>query len=243
MRLLAKSIFGLWLLLSWMLMPPAAAQQTASSGAVITGLVGSASHRAVATDKPSALQPFQQLFTDDLVELSSGSVATIVFFSGRKETWEGPVKLRILENNSKPLDDPIAKPLREEIPSDVQQDLQSLPEVMGNSRAAVTIVLAPNPPGMPVQMDCRNWQRLELTAAEQSVLQTARIKYETMRNQTADYDHTPEAYLISVLAQYDQFDEIAPLLDTLQSRYPGTSLLQTFRDRVARCKPYLQPAG
>ena len=53
-------------------------------------------------------------------------------------------------------------------------------------------------------------------------------------------DHTAEAFWLSVLGQYDQYDAMIPLLDDLRDRYPDNPVLESFRERATRCGRLLE---
>ncbi len=221
----------------------ASAQEVSPAVAVITGLSGSASHLAEDGSAAAALQVFQQLSAKETIGLNPGSSATFVFFTGRKETWEGPVTLRILPDGSEVVGSVEPGALREETEPEAGADFHQLPEVMGKSRAAVTVVLAPRPQGIPAHPDCSQWKPLQLTPKEAATLEQARAEYARRRAVSTPSDHTPEAMLLSVLVRYDQLDEVATIVRRLRVRYPGSAGLQFLYDYAERCGPYLQKAG
>lgn len=219
------------------------AESIGADVAVVTGVSGQIKYGASPAEAEGALQAFQQLAENEIVELNKGATAIIVFFSGRKETWEGPVTLRILADRGLSIGASNSGTVRTEVPPEAQDQIEQLPQVMGSSRSAVTVVLAPVPLDLPQQPDCRHWRPLVLSPGERKFLDQSRLHYQRIRASTAETDYTAEAYWLSVLGQYERFDELSTLLHTLQMQVPGNRVLTDFQTRMTRCQGFLQARG
>ena len=67
---------------------------------------------------------------------------------------------------------------------------------------------------------------VSLTSEEEAEIQAARETSRKLRSQVAADDVTPELFLLGVLADYEQYEEMAEELKSARRRQPGNGELK-----------------
>ena len=158
---------------------------------------------------------FMKVRDGDSFRLPAGARVRVVYFDGgRQETWDGPAEFTARRKEGAAAS---GRPAVTQLPGNVPQALAQTPELMqivklGRPGAVTVRGLKPGP-----------------TPEQQAALQAAREHYKAMAASAPADDITPELYLITVLQQHAQHDEIRQTAARMQAKQP---LLQEVRDIV-----------
>lgn len=170
---------------------------------------------------PQTVQTFMKVRRNDYFDLSAHGVVQLVYFSnGRRETWTGPGAFKVGENRS----EAVGKPGQSEAPQVI-----SLPTAVVDEVKRVSPLVDPSKlhrsGGSQVRgngnaQDTAPLPPLELTEEEKAEVAKARQVYNSIIDKVDPEDIMPELYFFSVLADYDQFDEMQKLLGTMRKKQP-----------------------
>jgi hypothetical protein len=182
---------------------PCIAQDAADAG-LVNQVAGQARYSAEgAPERP--VQAFMKVRPGDRFMLAPGASVRIVFFEGnRQESWTGPAAFRVAPGRSDPLS---GQPLVATLPSAVSLRMAKLPDLIQSARLGGVTVRGPA-------------RRPPPTAEEQAEVSQAHITYKLLRAEASADDITPELYLMSVLQEAGQYEQMTPLLDELAKRKP-----------------------
>ena len=208
---------------------PLNAENAPQNAAIVVEVSGAVTYHNAITPEPTALQAFMMMFQGDLLTLPADARVKLLYpENGRKETWQGPVTLALDVEQSRAQDETI-KPVEIEESAAIARTIKEtcLPLI---ERGAVTIVRASYSEESE-QMPAKH-APLALTDAEKQAISDARSTYAKMKEDTEKSDVTPELYLLSVLAFYEQYDSMAERLAQLQKTEPNNPVLQRWVEWV-----------
>ena len=159
----------------------------------------------------ASLEAMMKARRGDVVTVEKGGTVRLVYFAtGRQEAWTGPVSFAVGDAESTAQGD--AKPALLQLPKGAARRLDRLPGPM---------------PGTPIRAgETEEAKPVELASWELEKIAVVRAEYEQLRAQTAVDDITPELYLVSVLAVYDQRGEVAKIVAEARKRAPGHPALE-----------------
>lgn len=188
---------------------------------MITRLAGSVSCRQQDAQNQIPAKSFMKVYQNDQLILDEDSEVQLVYFgSGRKETWSGPLVLKVDKEGGVSYGGESAKkPEISEVPMMVAKEFSRISNqihrsgsalVRGGDGSAVSAV----PP-------------IPLSEEEQKTIDFARKVYDDMRKSTAPEDITPELYLYSFLADYDLYSDMAKLLAIMKKKQPSNTEIET----------------
>jgi hypothetical protein len=72
----------------------------------------------------------------------------------------------------------------------------------------------------------------ELSEEKQKEIAMAKENYRNLRNQTKADDITPELYLLGILANYDQFEEMEKVIKDALKKQPDNEVLKKLEEWV-----------
>lgn len=209
-----------------------AAQATAAEVGMVTQMNGSIAYQT-ATDKTksAAVRNFMKVYEDDSFTLDSNAQIQIVYFeSGTKETWKGPVAFKAGKIQGK-ADSPSAVPKITTMNSSVTGEVKRLAALTDTSRLQKTGSTLVR--GKPSDASSAGKPPI-LSDADKKEISAAKKIYQDLLKDEEASDITPELYLFSVLADYDQFDEMRSLIAAMRKKQPENKdidLFETWTDR------------
>ncbi len=185
---------------------------------MVTMLSGRVMYLASDRDREEMIKPFMKIRTGDRLSLAGGaSLQLVIFASGRKENWQGPMLITVRNNGT------VAQgggaPMVQEIPGRVTNEMRQVADLLETSRLqrSGSIMVRGG-------YDSRQRERLEdmeLTPDQKEIIERARARYRELCQKAGTRDITAELYLFSVLADYDQFTEMEGLLAGMRKKQPA----------------------
>jgi len=187
---------------------------------------GSVSYHNKLTGSGGALGPFMKLYTGDTLSLEADSLVQIVLFAnGRRETWQGPMEIVIDKEKVYAVNKNGTAAAVHSLPQSVTREVRRLTQIADASRmqtAGAKVVRG-------ITIDDQVKQPLKpviLNTGEKDEIDIYRETYRSLLKEAARDDITPELYLFSVLADYDQYDEMGGLIKTMKTKQPGNSSIK-----------------
>lgn len=187
---------------------------------MVTQVSGTARWLDQAGNKTSSLKPFVKFSKGDTLTLEAGAGLQLIFFAnGRKETWKGPASLIIDSEGTIAGDQGNSVPQVSSLPEVVTTEVRRISKTIDISRmqTAGSVIIrgqssstGKEEPLPPVELD----------ASEMRELNLAKNTYQNILKETAPDDITPELFLFSVLADYDQFTEMKDLIGIMKKKQP-----------------------
>lgn len=177
----------------------------------MTGPVTYVAGTGTGTGTGMPVRAFMRVRQGDRFTIPDGASLRLIYFSsGRQEFWQGPASLLAASGNSelqsgKP-------PAVLALPVGVPQRMARIPDLVQGTRLGGIVV--------------RGGSRARTAAPFSPELERARGLYKTLRSETSADDVTPELYLLSVLQEYGDPDEIAALTMEMLKRQPHTPELK-----------------
>ncbi len=197
---------------------------------IITQLSGEVTYRNEEYQKtPEKAQAFMKIFQGDYFQVEAKAMIQLVYFlSGRKETWKGPAAFIVGEAQSRAKSEKgmQAQPEVKMLPSGVLDGVRRVPVLLrraGLSRSGIMQVRGPGE-SSPKSKVSSEEERAEIAMAKET--------YRTLRNQTKEEDITPELYLLGILANYDQFEEMEKVIKDTQKKLPNNEVLKKLEEWV-----------
>jgi hypothetical protein len=184
--------------------------------------------------EPGPILAFMKVHKDDHFKIPTGASLQLTYFSnGRQEIWKGEVTVvadqtegRLAEAGTLSVK-PEVKYLPSRVTMTLGTTLLPLPASSIPRSGHVEVRGEPMPSaGAMTRGD------MPLSEEEQKELEEARATYFTLRQQADDHDVMPELYLLSVLSEYEQYEELGRILDELLSKEPGNTTLAGLRQWV-----------
>lgn len=180
-----------------------------------------------AKDKIALVKTFMKIRKDDHFRLSPHATVQLVYFSnGRTETWKGPGVFKVGETQSQAVDSQGVSPVPK---------VSSLPLVAADEIRRVSPLVDPSKlhrsgGGQIRGSDSENRSKplppVDLTDEEKKEIKAAKQIYRSLLAKEDQQDITPELYLFSFLADYDQFQEMRELIDQMRKKQPDNVGIQ-----------------
>jgi tetratricopeptide (TPR) repeat protein len=197
---------------------------------IITQLSGGVTYRNEEYQKtPEKAQAFMKILQGDYFQLEEKAMVQLVYFrSGRKETWKGPAAFIAGEVQSQVKSEKgiQAQPELKILPSGVLEGVRRVPVLLqraGLGRSGI----------MQVRGLGESLHKSKVPNEEKRAeIETAKEEYRDLRNQTKDDDLTPELYLLGILANYDQFEEMEKVIKEALKRQPDVEDLKKLEEWV-----------
>jgi hypothetical protein len=206
------------------------AQTLPSDVGIITQLSGVVTYRNEEYQKaPEKVQAFMKILQGDYFHLEDKAMVQLVYFrSGRKETWKGPVAFIAGETQSQVRSEKgiQVRPELQTLPSGVLEGVRRVPALLrraGLSRSG----------GMQIRGSVESPEKSKITGEEKRAeIKTAKENYRDLRNQTKDDDLLPELYLLGILANYDQLEEMETVIQETMKKQPDYEVLKKLEEWV-----------
>ena len=197
---------------------------------IITQLSGEVTYRNEEYQKtPEKAQAFMKIFQGDYFQVEAKAMIQLVYFlNGRKETWKGPAAFIVGEAQSRAKSEKgmQAQPEVKMLPSGVLDGVRRVPVLLrraGLSRSGIMQVRGPGETSPKSKVSSEE-ERAEIAMAKEN--------YRTLRNQTKEEDITPELYLLGILANYDQFEEMEKVIKDTLKKLPNNEGLKKLEEWV-----------
>lgn len=186
---------------------------------MVTLLQGQAWYAGAGKKEKEPLSAFMKIYIGDSVTLDAGSTIQLIDFdSGRKETWQGPAVLSIDREKGALAVNSSHQPEVSEMPDVVAREVRRISKIIDPSalqKAGAKIVRGSS------DTETEQVAPVALDVSEERELNLARTTYQSLLKQTGASDITPELFLFSVLADYDQYDEMMGLIEVMKQKQPG----------------------
>ena len=191
------------------------ATYAASEVGMVTQISGKVTYQSASDSKPADVRNFMKVYEGDMFSLSADSFVQLVYLrSGRKETWKGPGNFKAGDQQGK----------------SQNSSLQPKAGMMDTEKARQIVLLSDNLDPSRLQRTGSTIARGEkkasqappraLSEAERKKIADAKQNYQDMLKDADAGDITPELYMFSVFADYDQFTEMKLLLAEMRKKQP-----------------------
>lgn len=207
----------------------AISQEVPKDAAIIVAVSGTVTyHNQSKQLSPAPVQAFMKMYQHDVLTLPAESQIKLLYpKGGRKETWQGPVVLTLGEKESQIQGDS-AQPQVENLPQIARSVRETnLPLI---ERGGVVIVRASE--SQESDQSAPTPIPLQLTKEELAEIEEAKAVYGEMKKRGGAADVTPELYLLSVLAYYEQYQEMQGLVAELLKTHPKNEVLLQWEEWV-----------
>ncbi|MEW6219389.1 MAG: hypothetical protein AB1634_07615 [Thermodesulfobacteriota bacterium] len=196
---------------------------------LVTELAGTGTFQAPGGES-HPITPFMKLKEGDQVLLSPGSRMHLVYFSnGRREVWQDEARITVGREGATPQTGAVAQVGA--LPGVVAKEVQRVVAIIDTERmirsGGYLIRGAGGDEAAPVAP-------VELATSEEREVALARDMYRTLRSQAADTDISPELFLFSVLADFDQHQAMAELITTMRARQPDNREIDLLENWLRR---------
>lgn len=147
----------------------------------------------------------------DRFVLAPGAELRLVYFDGgRQESFSGPARFTAGKRASSMQSG--AQPRVSTLPTGVSQRIAQTPELLAIAKL-----------GRAGGVSVRSGARIKpLTPEQQAEIAQARADYERLRQASPYDDIMPEFFLLSVLDEHRQYQEMKPVVAEMQRRLPGS---------------------
>ncbi len=166
---------------------------------------------------------FMRVREADRFVLPAGALLRIIFLqSGRQETWSGPASFKLGATAGELLTG--KAPQVVQLPPTVPLRVVRAPEMFQQAHMARLggIAVRGGPP------------RTRLVAAgDKAVIDGARTVYEQLRGAQSGGDITAQVYFASVLAEYQQYEDMSGIVAEMRRLQPDNTDVQALSDWVA----------
>jgi hypothetical protein len=197
---------------------------------IITQLSGGVTYRNEEYQKtPEKAQAFMKILQGDYFQLEAKAMVQLVYFrSGRKETWKGPAAFIAGEVQSQVKSEKgiQAQPEVKILPVGVSEGMRRVPVLLRRAGLSRSGIMQVRGPGESFQ------KSKELSEEKQKEIAMAKENYRNLRNQTKNDDLTPELYLLGILANYDQFEEMEKVIKDALKKQPDNEVLKKLEEWV-----------
>lgn len=152
---------------------------------------------------------YMKIREGDRFTLAPGAQLRLTYFQGgRQETFSGPA--RFTAGKAESAVQSGAQPQVTTLPSGTSQRIAQTPELLAIAKL-----------GRAGGVSVRSGFRIKpLTPEQEAEIAQARTDYQRLRKDAPDNDLTPELYLLTVLDDYRQYDEMKKLVADLKRRQP-----------------------
>jgi hypothetical protein len=165
---------------------------------------------------------FMRVREADRFVLPAGALLRVIFLqSGRQETWTGPASFRLGAAAGEMLSG--KAPVVAQLPPTVPQRVVRAPDMFQQAHMARLggIAVRGGPPRTHL-----------VTAGDKAAIADARGVYEQLRGAQAGDDITAQVYFASVLAEYQQYEEMDGVVAEMRRRQPDNGDVQALSDWV-----------
>ncbi len=200
---------------------------------MITRLKGDVTYANAAVDAQTAeARSFMKMRKGDEYTLSDGAEVQLIYFSGgRKETWKGPAAFKVGDGESAILGEAGegGGPLVAQLPANVAKEVKRVSPLVDPERlhrSGSSMVRGSGSSDAP-----KPRLAIKLDPDEQAEVDAAKKTYETLLESTPPDDITPELFLFSVMADFDQYEEMKTLIGAMRKKQPdndGIDNLETW---------------
>lgn len=218
------------------------------STGLVTRISGSASYIGTqkkadapsAKDAPSTKEvpsmkvvPFMKVYDGDIITLEPGASLQLVFFgNGRKELWNGPAKIIVSPKEGKN-DAGSGRARISSLPDTVVTEVRRIAKIVDPSqlqKSGAKVIRGQADTGKPPEKT----GTIPLDPGEETEIRQARETYRSLTESGVESggegDILPELYLFSVLADYDQLEDMAELIALMKQKQPDNPSI----DRLAQ---------
>ena len=193
---------------------------------MITRLSGKINYwNKTVNEKTKPAEGFMKVRPDDEFKLTTDSELQLIFFSnGRKEVWKGPAKLKLGKTGGE---------LTDGNNKNNKLEVTQLPSAVVNEVRRISPLIDPTKLHRSGSSAVRGVNKISKTPIEKIALKSADLDieekeeidavkqiYKTLLTSSSSDDITPELYLFSVLADYDQFNDIKELIIKMKKKQP-----------------------
>lgn len=187
---------------------------------IITRLEGDVEARNQSGEPLPALA-FMKVQEGDRFSLAAGSeLQWVLFADGRRETWKGPATLiagrtaGMASGSANQTVQPDVLKLQPKVSREVKR-MSQLISMVSIQRAGTTLIRGESDPENAGALE-----PLPLSPEERAEIESAKETYQALSARSGPDDITPELYLFSVLADYDQFGEMAAVIRKMKEKQP-----------------------
>jgi hypothetical protein len=167
------------------------------------------------------VQTFMKIRKNDRFTLSPHAVVQLIYFSNaRKETWTGPGSFRVGDSRSEAVGTGGSpdSPQVISLPTAVVDEVRRVSPLVDPSRLHRSGGVQVR--GSSSSQYTKPLQPVELTEDEMEEVNKAKETYNSLIGKVDSGDIMPELYLFSVLADYDQFNEMKRLIGEMRKKQP-----------------------
>lgn len=234
-RAQARKGYFICLVIGALLVGMVKAQAAPVDVALVTKLAGEATYFNQTEQKqPAPVQAFMKVRQGDHFKLPPGSLVQLVYFdNGRQETWKGPVTVIIGLGESRAEGDksPPSQPEVQILPTKVTKRMMAPAMPLPRSSIRYSGVIQTMAPECKTTTPAAICVK-PLNAQGRKEIKEAQRVYQSLRQKTEAGDLTPEFYLLSVLADYGQYPQMLPVIDTMLTKKPGDPVLKDLKTWV-----------
>lgn len=177
------------------------------------------------------VQVFMKVQENDVVKLApSASLGLVYFSNGRRETWSGPLVIKIGTTQSQAIEgtNTSATPLVTALPETALKEVKRLSPLIDPSklhRSGGVLVR-----GKATHTETEPLPPTELSADEMGIIENAEQTYRQLAAQAETDDILPEIYLFSILGDYDQFGKMKNLIDIMRKKQPANPAIDSLAE-------------
>jgi hypothetical protein len=187
-------------------------------------VTGKVTYKNEAFQKEAAeAKSYMKIRSGDVITVPEGGAVELVYFSGnRKETWKGPVTIKVGTTESTVEGGKDAKPEVGKVPAGATDGVKRIPSLLrkaGAGRAGATHVR-----GTPGKTEKK--PSPPLSKEELAEITAAREVFAELKKASAEGDVTPELYLLGVLSDYEQYDEMEKVVTDALKKAPKSEELK-----------------
>ncbi|QTA78337.1 Uncharacterized protein dnl_05580 [Desulfonema limicola] len=185
-------------------------------------------------EKKQAAQGFMKVRPDDEFRLAADSELQLIFFAnGRKEIWKGPAELKLSEAMGQLADknEKNDKLTVVQIPTKVVNEVRRISPLIDPAklhRSGSYAIRGYQVEKLPVEK--LSLKSASLDIEEREELDSVKQTYDALSLSSASNDITPELYLFSILADYEQFEDIKQILVKMKKKQPGNPGIEQLED-------------
>ena len=197
---------------------------------IITQLSGDVTYKNENYQKtPEKPEAFMKILQGDHFKVGVKAMVQLIYFrSGRRETWKGPAAFVVGETQSRAKREKgiQAQPEVKILPSGVSEGMRRIPVLLKRAGLGSSGI-------MQVRgIDGDLQKSIELSEEGRAKIATAKENYQNLRKQTKANDITPELYLLGILGDYDQFEEMEEIIKDAVKIQPDNEVLKKLEEWV-----------
>lgn len=196
---------------------------------MITQVSGNVSYQSVLDNKPASVRNFMKVHDEDSFSLAADSVLQVVYFgNGRKETWKGPGNFKAGKTQGQGAIQPAVSAMESKVSGEIVR-LANIVDSSRLQRTGSTLVRGDKPPTEPSQN-----KQPALTEPEQKEIADAKKTYQGLLKDADAKDITPELYMFSVFADYDQYSDMKSLIAEMRKKQPTNKEIDRLEEWMSK---------